>query len=176
MKQLLVITALSSTLALAGSLAAGNTDVPPLPSNTPSMDFSIPPEVTNKGRFEYLLLKLEDSDPFVRVEAVQDLGELPGEMSLVAVSKCLQDENMYVRAYAAEALGKIGKLGPSLAVSGLLSVLHDSSAYVRAMAASALGELQDQRAIAPLRKLLDDDDKSVRRMATWALGKIEPRR
>lgn len=174
MKRLVVITVLSSTLALAGSIAARNTDAPRLLSNPPSMDFSIRSEASYKGRFEYLMLKLEDSDPFVRVEAVQGLGELPGEMSLVTVSKCLQDENMYVRAYAAEAMGKIGKLNPSLALSGLLSVLHDPSAYVRAMAASALGELQDERATAPLRKLLDDDDKSVRGMATWALGKIEP--
>ena len=122
---------------------------------------------------EILLQKIEDPDPFIRVEAVQSLGEIKSEEALLPVCNCLDDENLYVRAYAAEAVGKIGHVNTALALLRLISSLDDPSPYVRAMILVALGELQDDRAADPVRKLLQDEDESVREMAAWALANIE---
>jgi HEAT repeat protein len=130
-------------------------------------------DYVERESLETLLLKLEDEDPFVRVEAVQSLGEIYLEKSLVSVCGCLDDDNLYVRAYAAEALGRVGQIDVSLALSQLLPALDDPSPYVRAMMLAALGELQDKRAVESIRKHLADDDESVRSMAQWALNKIE---
>jgi HEAT repeat protein len=130
-------------------------------------------EFTDMVNLEILQQKLNDPDPFARVEAVQALGEIHKEQALTSVCACLNDENIYVRAYAAEALGRIGRLDISLTLLKLLSALDDPSPYVRAMMVSALGELQDERASESIRKLLLDEDESVRKMAAWALGNIE---
>jgi len=130
-------------------------------------------ELEEMKRLEVLLQKLNDPDPFVRVEGVQGLGEIQREKSLLSVCGCLDDENLYVRAYAAEAMGKIGRIDISLALSKLLPALDDPSPYVRATMILALGELQDKRAADSIRKLLNDEDESVRGMAVWALNKIE---
>jgi HEAT repeat protein len=122
---------------------------------------------------EILLQNLNDPDPFVRVEAIQALGEIQIKQSLVAVCDYLNDENIYVRAYAAEALGKIGTIDVSLTLSKLLPALDDPSPYVRTFVISALGELKNEKAIAPLRGMLHDKDKTVRGMAAWALDNIE---
>ncbi len=133
----------------------------------------VSPEFTDTINLEILRQKLNDPDPFVRVEAVQALGEIHKEQSLVSVCACLNDENIYVRAYAAEALGRIGRVDISLTLAKLLSALDDPSPYVRAMMIAALGELQDEKAADSIRKLLLDDDESVRKMAAWALDTIE---
>jgi HEAT repeat protein len=130
-------------------------------------------EFAGKETIEALLQKLDDPDPFVRVEAIQSLGEIQQKKSLVSVCDCLNDENLYVRAYAAEALGKIGHVDILLTLSRLLSALDDPSPYAKAMMIAALGELQDKRAADSIRKHLHDENESVRRMAVWALHKIE---
>ena len=122
---------------------------------------------------ESLLEKLADPDPFVRVAAVQALGEIRQERILDSLCGCLADENLYVRGYAAEALGKIGDLDTRVALEKLSVAPNDPSPYVRSMMALALGELQDKRAMETVRKLLQDDDENVRKMAAWALNRIE---
>ena len=130
-------------------------------------------EKASPETIDSLMQKLYDPDPFVRVEAIQALGEIRHNKSLVSVCGCLKDENLYVRAYAAEALGKIGHLDSTFALEQLFSALDDPSPYVRAMVILALGDLQDKRSTNSIRKLLNDDDENVRRMAAWALHKIE---
>ena len=139
----------------------------------PSDIIIVPLEFADKENLEILLQNLNDPDPFVRVETIQALGEIQKKPSLVSVCDYLNDENIYVRAYAAEALGKIGTIDVSFTLLKLLPALDDPSPYVRAMMAAALGELQDARAIAPLREMLQDKDETVRGMAAWALGNIE---
>jgi len=176
MKTILVAALLLISLAWgANSLAVshGSSDGKSLQPVPPADLNSVLSEFAGKEYLESLLLKLNDPDPFVRVEAVQALGEIQKEEALVSVCECLYDENIYVRAYAAEALGKIGQVDISLALLRLISALDDSSPYVRAMMVAALGELQDERAVEPIRKLLHDEDESVRVMAKWALNKIE---
>ena len=112
MKTILFIIALVVSLALGGnSLAvsygsAGASDN--LEPTSPSDIIIVPSEFADKEKLEILLQKLNDPDPFIRVEAVQALGERQEEQSLIPVCDSLKDENLYVRAYAAEALGKIG--------------------------------------------------------------------
>ena len=167
MKTILVAALLLTSLATGGnSLAVTNCSIDgeslqPAPPTDLNIVLS---EFAGKEYLESLLQKLNDPDPFVRVEAVQALGEIQKEEALVPVCECLYDENIYVRAYAAEALGKIGQVNISLALLRLISVLDDSSPYVRAMMVAALGELQDERAVDPIRKLLHDEDESVRIM------------
>ena len=177
MKTALLIITLVINLLLAENSAAvthENTGtVDNLQPTSPSDVISVIDEFADKETIEILLQKLDDPDPFVRVEAIQSLGEIQQEKSLVSVCDCLNDENLYVRAYAAEAVGKIGQVDISLALSRLLSSLDDPSPYARAMMVAALGELQDKRASDSIRKLLHDEDESVRWMAVWALKKIE---
>ena len=139
----------------------------------PSDIIIVPLEFADKENLEILLQNLNDPDPFVRVEAIQALGEIQKKPSLVSVCGYLNDKNIYVRAYAAEALGKIGTIDVSFTLSNLLPALDDPSPYVRAVMVATLGELQDERAADSVRKLLNDEDETVRGMAAWALKKIE---
>jgi HEAT repeat protein len=177
MKRILLTAALVTGLILGGNSLAlshggvgGEESIHPTPSSDLSTVLSEFPDMEN---FENLLQKLNDPDPFVRVEAVQALGDLQKKQSLVSVCNCLQDDNLYVRAYAAETLGKIGRLDIALTLLRLLPALDDPSPYVRAMMVATLGELQDERAADSVRKLLNDEDETVRGMAAWALNKIE---
>jgi HEAT repeat protein len=178
MKNTLLITVLTLILLLGvSSLAATHADLSDgdnLQSTIPSnMDILIPFEFADIENVEDLLQYINDPDPFVRVEVIQALGEIQEKRSFVAILGCLNDENIYVRAYAADALGKIGTIDVSLTLSKLFPALDDPSPYVRAMIVSALGELQDARAINPLREMLQDKDETVRGMAAWALDNIE---
>jgi HEAT repeat protein len=173
---LLIIAAVTFLVAPGNSYAAiqGNmSDMKKLEPTSASDLNIVLAEPADKEKLQSLLLKLNDADPFVRVEAVQGLGEIQRQQSLVSVCECLHDENIYVRAYAAEALGKIGRMDISLTLSKLLAALNDPSPYVRSMMILTLGELQDERAVDSIRKHLDDEDESVRGMAAWALNNIE---
>ena len=168
----MVITLLPEVSSFAAS--HGGVDASDnLRPTTPSDFIIVPLEFVDKENLEILLQKLNDPDPFVRVDAVQALGEIQEKQSIDALCECLNDENIYVRAYAAEALGKIGTIDVSLTLSKLFPVLDDPSPYVRAKVIEVLGELKDERAVAPLREMLQDKDETVRGMATWALGNIK---
>lgn len=177
MKALFLCCTLVLHLVFAGNSGAVNySKVHPGASQNPAasaIDIGILDEKASPETFDSLLLKLDNPDPFVRVEAVQALGEIRQERSLLSLCGCLTDENLYVRGYAAEALSKIGHLDTSYALEQLSAAPDDPSPYVRSMMALALGELQDKRALNTVRKLLQDDDESVRKMAAWALTKIE---
>ena len=177
MKTTLLITALIASLAIVGSSLAvpvgdlsDNKQIRARPSFSLSLVATV---VAEKEDIEGLLQKLNDPDPFIRVEAVQGLGEIHKVQSLVSVSKCLLDNDIYVRAYAAEALGKLGRIDISLALSRLLPALSDPSPYVRAMIVAALGELKHAKeATDALRQLIHDKDETVREMAEWYLNQI----
>ncbi len=91
------------------------------------------------------------------------------ERALQALIEGLKDEDVDVRASAADALGK-SKSG--VAVSALIDALLDQVCSVRRHAARALGELGSADAIEALLRLLADPDSVVRRAAVGALGKI----
>ena len=177
MKAAMLILFLTANLFLpVNSFALKNCDIgesDTQPPNSLSKVIIVADEYTGNNNLEMLAQKLNDPDPFARVEAVQVLGEIQNEQSLNLVFDCLADENFYVRAYAAEALGKIGQIDIDITLLRLFSNLDDPSPYVRAMMVEALAELQDKRAVNPIKKLLEDEDESVRKMAVWALKNIE---
>jgi len=177
LKTIGLIIALVANLVLIGNVGAATKNYVGAEENPQPGSFLdkiiVSDDFAGRKNLEVLLQKLIDPDPFVRVEAVQALGDIQKKQSLVAVCDCLNDENLYVRAYAAEALGRIGKVDISLTLLRLLPALDDPSPYVRAMMLVALGELQDERASDSIRKLLQDEDERVRGMAAWALNKIE---
>jgi len=177
MKTVLFIISLVTILATAGISSAAKHNyaitgdrLQPDPVSDAISGANDPAEMEN---IEIILQKLNDPDPFVRVEAVQALGEIQKEKSVATLCDCLADDNFYVRAYAAEALGKVGQVDIDRTLAQLLRALDDPSPYVRAMMVIALGELQDERALGSVRKLLHDEDGSVREMAAWALDNIE---
>ena len=176
LKTTLLITALIASFVTVGSslaVPAGYLSDGKQICATPSASLSLnSTEYAAMEDLEYLLQKLDDPDPFVRVEAVQGLGEIHKVQSLVSVSKRLLDNDIYVRAFAAEALGKLGRIDISLALSELLPALSDPSPYVRAMIVAALGELKHAKATNELRQLIHDKDETVRGMAAWALNQI----
>ena len=100
---------------------------------------------------------------------VQLLGITGSEKAIPELSKCLDDENYYVRRSAAEALGKIGT---EVAIDTLIKLLDDDNSDLRYRAAEALGKIGTEAAINPLIKLLDDDNSDLRYRAAEALGKI----
>ncbi|MBD2602850.1 HEAT repeat domain-containing protein, partial [Microcystis viridis] len=81
----------------------------------------------------------------------------------------LEDSNVFVRRYAAEALGKIGS---ETAIPELLKALEESNSDVRWKAAFALGDISSETAIPGLLKALEHSNSNVRVYAAVALGKI----
>jgi HEAT repeat protein len=87
------------------------------------------------------------------------------------ISVLRSEPNAVGRVRAALALGQIGG---EAAVEALIEALQDRRAIVRVAAATALQELNDKRAIDPLRKLAKTDKSpGVRRAAVGALAEIE---
>jgi len=74
------------------------------------------------------------------------LGKL-GEDAIPDLIEAMSDNDVYVRAGAAEALGT---LGATTAVPFLIGALHDEDWLVRSRAAEALGKIGDPRAVPAL--------------------------
>ena len=89
MKTILLIIALVASLALGGNSLAvshGSGGEEILQPTPPSDLLLVLSEFADKKNLEILLQKLNDPDPFVRVEAVQALGEMQKEQSLVSAA------------------------------------------------------------------------------------------
>ncbi len=113
---------------------------------------------------------LKSNDPFVRVEAVQALGESDDPAAIDPLIASLRDNNLYVRAYAAEALGK---LHDSRTVQPLINSLKDKDFFVQTHAVKALGEMKHTKAVNPLIALLEKGNEDIKPHAAWALGEIQ---
>ena len=142
-----------------------------------------------------LRLRLQETDPSDRADAVEQLGEFDDVSAHVV--KALQDEDPLVRSRAAdmlvrcrdcatlvtaladpnpfvrtEAADALGDLRDPTAVPALIVALEDETASVRSHAAYALGDIGDLEAVGPLTTLLSDPAPAVRRIATYALGNL----
>lgn len=117
-----------------------------------------------------ILANLQNNDPFIRVSAVQELGDLGDAETMFALICALKDENLYVRAYTAEALGK---LHHRRAVEPLIESLHDRDFFVRVHVVKAMGELKDPKTVNPLLDLLHGENDAIKPYAAWALGEIK---
>ena len=108
----------------------------------------------------------------VRDAIGQALGRL-GKNAAGALVKALNDENRYVRGYAADALGRI-RHDSEDAIRELGDLLDDRDRDVRRAAARALGQIGG-RAMPMLLLSIKDKDPAIRVEAAFALGIVGPR-
>lgn len=106
-------------------------------------------------RPELLCAGLQHSDPAVRWQVAQVLGDLHAPASAPALQACLHtpNETPEVRSAAATALGK---LGDTDSVPALITAAEAGDFAVRHAAVTALGLIADARAVEPLLRLMSD--------------------
>jgi HEAT repeat protein len=116
---------------------------------------------------------LEDGDTFVRVTALEILGELGGErQTLALLGEALKDRTAAVRDAAFEAAVRVGRDAVPLLTQ---SLAHENS-RVRVAAADALGRIGPAAidATKALGTAIEDKDARVRAAATRALWEVRP--
>jgi HEAT repeat protein len=90
---------------------------------------------------------LRDGNPWVRAGAAQALGEQvrPAESAIPDLQRLLQDDNLFVRGYAAWAIGHMGWRGGVVesALPDLQRLLRDVDGDVRAIARGAIDQIQN---------------------------------
>jgi HEAT repeat protein len=117
-----------------------------------------------------LIARLKNSDPKIRREAADTLGDAGDKKAVKYLIPFLKDESEYVRQAAARALGK---LKDKEAVEPLIDNLKDSDINVKFFVIWALGEIKDHRAIEPLTTLLLDKEEIIADRSFEALRKFE---
>jgi HEAT repeat protein len=125
---------------------------------------------------------LTSGDPVTRRAAVYALGEIGPQAQSAAseVRRLLQDQEAFVRVWAANALAKIEPEKKQDAIAALKNGLKDDAGFVRSLAASFLGALGSDcagiEAVLPgLEGCLEDRDPSVRSEAALAIKRIQGR-
>jgi HEAT repeat protein len=155
----------------------------------------------SSAQVEILLVQLRDvNNVRGRIDAMTKLSELRDLRALQPLIEAIDDNDEYIRAYAALSLGilgdpragvsltkllkdkhhfvrfrtaeALGLIGDTCCVNELIIALKDENYEVRWEAAKALGYLRDDRAIEPLMKLLDDDNLGVKMVAIRSLGRF----
>jgi len=96
-----------------------------------------------------------------------DRAPIAPDASIETLLEALHDEELSIRAEAAQRLGTLGERVP---VEPLLEALRDEQRYVRAEAARALGRLGERVPLEPLVCAMHDSDGSVRVAAVQSLG------
>jgi HEAT repeat protein len=110
-------------------------------------------------------------DAVAAVKTDRELAERLGKRAIRPLIRALEDDNVEVRARAAEALGT---LADPRVVEPLIEALAGPSELVRERAAKALGAVGDARAVEPLIKALQDRDRYVKAAAAGALKRLDP--
>lgn len=106
-----------------------------------------------------------------RASAGRALADI-GPAAVPSLVGLLRDDDLEIRAWAAELIGLLGDPGDA---SHLLERLHDASAEVRERSARALGRLGAEEAADALRAALDDRVPGVRAAAAFGLGRLGDR-
>lgn len=109
----------------------------------------------------------------LRKGAVETLGLIRNQQTVMPLIDALHDPDTMVRRYAVLALGRNRD---ARAVEPLVKMLHDPDAKVRNEAVTALQELRDTRAVDGLIAALNDGDVQVRRSALQTLGLLQDKR
>ncbi len=120
---------------------------------------------------EALLRVVEDSNQYVRSDAIKALGEIGDVRAVPALVKRLEDTNHNNQEAAAAALAKIGD---ARAIVPLLAMLRDSrrERQTRHYATEALKKIGDSRAVPVLLDALQDQDTLSQSMALSVLAGI----
>jgi HEAT repeat protein len=123
---------------------------------------------------------LTDKNPVARRLAVYALGEIgpPALSAAPQVRRLLEDDEAFVRVWAANAVAKIEPEKRQDAIATLESGLKDEAGFVRSLSASFLGALGSDLAgvdgvLLALRSCLTDADESVRSEAALAIRKVQ---
>ncbi len=137
------------------------------PSNT--NDQKLQKKIESTQNIDLLIGYLHDSDPKVRMTAIEVMGRLKDSRALKPLVLALMDKDWIVRRTAADSLGDMNS---SLAVEPLMSsLLEDENSIVRIAAVYALGKIRDFRAVSALITALNKDSYSgVREAAATMLG------
>ena len=112
---------------------------------------------------------LMDSDPLVRVHAIEVIATTRQLKLMPQVQRLMQDNYVPVRFATALAIGDVEYLP---AKSSLNKLLNDKDSNVIVAAAYAMGKLGSARHIQILRKAATESDLKVRANAVLLLGKI----
>jgi HEAT repeat protein len=162
--------------ALAALLAdtAGSRELPPLDSDSASMEKMLPPgfeaaraliRIGPKG-IDELRRGTQSGNPLVRQRSVFGCSESQETNLLAVFQAALKDDDPRVRAMAVRGLRF------NDAKDALVNTLDDRDGDVRTVAASALGELRSPGAVKSLIVALKDVRPSVRTQAALSLAKI----
>ncbi len=120
---------------------------------------------------EYLSVSIRtETDPLIRSEIIQTLGEYPIPAAEPVLKAALQDTDTDVRITACEAWGKRADAEAAELLAGILK--NDPDQDVRLAAARGLGQTKDQRAIAALGDALTESDPAMQRRAVLSLETI----
>lgn len=116
-----------------------------------------------------LLLKaLEDKEENVRTSAVEHLGNIQKNESVVnALIAILKSGDVWVAYHAADALGRIGD---EKAVDALISVLPQKA--LRKPVINALGQIADARSLTSIVPFLKDESKTIREETVNAIKRF----
>jgi hypothetical protein len=124
-----------------------------------------------QGGWSALISKgLQDGDPAVRKEVIEQLGALGDKRAVEPLIRALGDENAEVRTSATSALEDIRD---ERAIEPLgRALLTDTDEVVRAQAAQALAYIGGEHALAALEAALQDKSTEVRERVVEALISI----
>ena len=113
---------------------------------------------------------LEYDDWRIRRSVVDLLIKIGTDASLEPLISCLNDEDSYVKSWAAKGLGKLKSIKD---IDPLLRMLKDEDPKLRLSAAKALGEIGDKKALEPLIASMGEDNWEVRKEIENALNSID---
>jgi len=115
-------------------------------------------ELKDSKDIKGLIKALREKDKYIRIQAIEALGEISDPTTVEPLIQALTDEDDGVRGSVANALGN--KKDPRV-VEPLIEMLEDDNAVTRWYAMESLGNIGDDRAVGPLMHYILDDKASI---------------
>jgi HEAT repeat protein len=122
----------------------------------------------NTENLRIFLAGLADTNPGIRISAIQALGKVPGEEIKAKILKLFRDRDPSVRIAAIQALASRDDLAPAF----FLGLLDDPNPAIRLAALRFLGRVHHEQVADALLPALSDEDATVREATAAALGSI----